>query len=209
MKAVHEYPPRTGFFHVPAFLSQQEQVDLLVLAREVCGDAPLRRPSLPNGQPLRLTLTNCGALGWWSDKDGGYRYIDRHPTTGKKWPAIPQPLLDLAAEALELVALPPMRVDNCLINRYAPGESLGMHVDKTEHDRAAPIISFSVGADAEFVLQDADDVKHPLALSSGDLAVQSGRSRGWLHGIKRIMPTLPNPCRDGGRINFTLRKVLP
>lgn len=202
-----EFPPRSGFCHVPGFLSAVVQTELLDAARSICADAPLARPELPNGQPLRLTLTNCGALGWWSDGQGGYRYTERHPRTGKAWPPIPQCLLDLAESALATVGLPPMRIDNCLINHYAQDESLGLHVDRTEQDKTAPIISMSIGAEAEFILQDADGVKHSTILRSGDLAVQSGRSRGWLHGIKRVMPTMPNTCRDGGRINFTLRKV--
>lgn len=208
-----EYPPRSGFFHVPSFLSAEVQAALLDVARELCAKAPLRRPALPNGQPLRLTLTNCGEFGWWSDGNGGYRYTRTHPGTGEPWPAIPEQLLTLAQTALSLVGLPAMRFENCLINHYAPGESLGMHIDRTEHDKKAPIVSLSVGADAEFVLEHQDEHgggfmrKSSFVLRTGDLVVQSGRSRGYLHGIKRIMPTMPNPCRDGGRINFTLRKV--
>lgn len=205
MSAV-ETPPLSGFFHVPGFLSVAEQKELVELAREICADAPLRRPTLTNGTPLKLTLTNCGTLGWWADREG-YRYIDRHPDTCKPWPAIPDAILNTAAWALRAVDLPQMRIDNCLINHYAEGESLGLHVDRTEQDKRSPIISLSVGADAEFILQDADERKHSFVIRSGDLVVQSGRSRGWLHGVKRIMPTLPNLCRDGGRINFTLRKV--
>jgi len=203
-----ENPPLSGFFHAPGFLSLDEQKELLELARGIHEVAPLRLPTLTNGTPLKLTLTNCGALGWWADRLG-YRYVERQPGSDEPWPPIPDRLLALSARALELVALPEMRIDNCLINRYREGGSLGMHVDRTEQDRRAPIISLSIGADAEFILQDANDQKHVSILRSGDLVVQSGRSRGWLHGIKRIMPTMPNLCRDGGRLNFTLRKVLP
>ncbi len=208
-----DHPRGSGFFHVPAFLSNETQLELIELARAHCFVAPLRRPALPNGQPLRLTLTNFGDLGWWSDGNGGYRYIERHPTTNEPWPVIPARLLDLAQSALSLADLPAQRFDNCLLNHYAQGESLGMHIDRSETDKQAPIVSLSIGADAEFVLEHPDSEgigfmrKTSFVLRSGDLVVQSGRSRGYLHGIKRIMPTLPNPCRDGGRINFTMRKV--
>ena len=205
--ALVEFPERSGFFRVKRFLDNDLQSELLDIAREVCAQAPLLRPALPNGQPMRLTLTSCGPLGWWSDVKGGYRYVESHPRTGKPWPAIPKRMLGLAEEALETVGLPLVRIDSCLINHYAEGESLGMHVDRTEQDRKAPIISLSIGAEAEFVLEDPDGNKTSHILSSGDLVVQSGRSRAWLHGIKRVMPTIPNICRDGGRINFTLRKV--
>lgn len=207
MTSFVEMPPNSGFFHVPGFLSSAEQAELLELARVICKAAPLVRPTLTNGQPLRLTLTNCGTMGWWADRSG-YRYIERHPVTMQPWPPIPDKLLALASVALQTIGLPLMRIDNCLINHYSPGESLGQHIDRTEKDKRAPIVSLSVGADAEFLLEDADGKKHRTILRSGDLVVQSGRSRGWLHGINQIYPTMPNPCKDGGRINFTMRKVM-
>ncbi len=36
---------------------------------------PLHCPAMPKtGQPMSVRMTNCGALGWVTDKDGGYRY---------------------------------------------------------------------------------------------------------------------------------------
>lgn len=201
----------TGFYHVPGFLSADEQTALIDAARDICREAPLLRPRMViGGKPLdfKLTLTNAGPWGWWSDEKG-FRYVDVHPETGKPFPAIPLFILDLGARALERCGLPPMSVENCLINHYAEGESLGPHVDKTEDDHEAPIISLSVGAEALFLLggPNRQDPTKEYILRSGDLAIQSGPSRMWFHGIKKIYPTLGNPLRDGGRLNFTLRKV--
>lgn len=197
-------PPQSGFYHVPGFLSSEEQNELLDIARSICKIVPLQRPCLPNGTPMKLTLTNCGAFGWWSDR-AGYRYIDKHPN-GSPFPPIPDKLIMHTERALDYCNLSRFEIQNCLINHYAQGESLGMHIDRTEQDKNAPIVSFSLGADAEFILNDGEK-NHSFFLRSGDLVIQSGPSRGWLHGIKRIMPTMPNVCRDGGRLNFTLRKV--
>jgi alkylated DNA repair protein (DNA oxidative demethylase) len=207
-----ESPPRSGFFHVPGFLTLDEQRELLELARGICEKAPLRRPTMKDGTPLKLRLTNAGDVGWFSDTVHGYHYAAVQPSGTRLWPSIPEKLLSLARSALQTVGLPPMRVDNCLINHYAADGSLGMHIDRTEQDKRAPIISLSVGADAEFVLEQPGyegerPRKHKFVLRSGDLVVQSGASRGWPHGINQIYPTLPNLCKDGGRINFTLRKV--
>jgi DNA oxidative demethylase len=42
---------------------------------------------------MSVRMTNCGALGWVTDKERGYRYQPEHPVTGKPWPEIPQSLL--------------------------------------------------------------------------------------------------------------------
>ena len=47
------------------------------------------------GAPMSVRMTNCGPLGWMSDKDKGYRYEPRHPETGEPWPPMPKALLDV------------------------------------------------------------------------------------------------------------------
>ena len=201
----------TGLHHVPGFLTLAEQSALIEIARTICQEAPLLRPCMRiagRTLPFKLTLTNCGPWGWWSD-ERGFRYVDKHPKTGRPFPPIPDLLLELAEKALARCGLPPMRVDNCLINHYAEGESLGPHRDRTEDDMEAPIISLSVGAEALFQMggPNRNDPTTDHTLRSGDLLIQSGPSRGYFHGIKRICPTMDNPLRDGSRLNFTLRKV--
>ena len=200
-----------GFHHVPGFLSQEEVQGLVVIARDICREAPLLRPCMVIGGnviPFRLTLTNAGQWGWWSDEHG-FRYVEAHPRTGRRWPAIAPLLLDLGERALRAVRLSPMPIENCLLNHYAEGESLGQHQDRSEEDLNAPIISLSVGADALFLLGGPDrrDPTREYVLRSGDLVVQAGPSRRWFHGIKKLYPTMGNPLRGGGRLNFTLRKV--
>ncbi|MBI4020705.1 MAG: alpha-ketoglutarate-dependent dioxygenase AlkB [Candidatus Aenigmarchaeota archaeon] len=184
---------------------------LLDAARSICLEAPLLRPRMTIGGKVidfKLTLTNAGPLGWWSD-ERGFRYVDRHPVTEMPFPPIPEIILDIGKRALARCELPPMRIENCLINHYAEGESLGQHQDRTEEDLDAPILSLSVGADALFLLggMDRKNPTRKYLLRSGDLVIQSGPSRRAFHGIKQIYPTIGNPLRDRGRLNFTLRKV--
>ena len=200
-----------GFHHISGFLLTEEISALIDAARAICQVAPLLRPRMVIGGKIidfKLTLTNAGPYGWWSD-ERGFRYIERHPITDMPFPPIPTFILEIGRRALERCELPPMMIENCLINHYAEGESLGQHQDKTEEDRDAPILSLSVGADALFLLggMDRKDKAKEYLLRSGDLAIQSGHSRRVFHGIKKIYPTIGNPLRDGGRLNFTLRKV--
>src|ERR1700730_11778390 len=45
--------------------------------------APWFLPRMPrSGKAFSVKMTNCGCLGWVSDRDGGYRYQATHPFTG-------------------------------------------------------------------------------------------------------------------------------
>src|SRR5690349_12325769 len=66
--------------------------------REVVEAAPFRHMVTPGGQRMSVAMTNCGAVGWVTDRTG-YRY-DRHdPQTGRRWPAMPDVFADLAIQA--------------------------------------------------------------------------------------------------------------
>lgn len=197
-----------GFFHLPGLMAPAEITEAIEAARKLAEIAPFVEPRMPNGGKFHLRLTNCGPFGWWADEKG-YRYIERHPTTGRLFPPIPAFLLQICMRALDKCSLPRMHVDNLLINHYGPFGSLGMHVDRTEEIKTAPIVSLSVGADAVFVMGGQMRTGGTeYVLQSGDCCVQSGPSRHHYHGIKRILPTMGNPLKDGGRLNFTFRQVV-
>ncbi len=69
----------------------------------MCAASWSRRHSLPpqmprTGKPMSVRMTNCGSLGWVTDKERGYRYQATHPVTGKPWPAMPQSLVRIWEE---------------------------------------------------------------------------------------------------------------
>ena len=52
-----------------------QQVALLRALRAVMDEAPLFTPTMPrSGKPMSVRMTNCGPLGWVTDKERGYRY---------------------------------------------------------------------------------------------------------------------------------------
>src|SRR5262252_5649916 len=71
---------------------------LLIGVHEVIAQAPLRRMITPGGLQMSVAMTNCGSLGWVSDR-GGYRYAALDPTSGRAWPAMPASFATLAARA--------------------------------------------------------------------------------------------------------------
>src|SRR4051794_36050502 len=60
--------------------------------------APFRHLVVPGGHTMSVAMTNCGRVGWVSERSG-YRYDPIDPQTGKPWPAMPPSFLELAARA--------------------------------------------------------------------------------------------------------------
>lgn len=52
----------------------------------------------PGGYTMSVAMTNCGRLGWVSDR-AGYRYTSVDPDTGSPWPTMPAAFLKLAVRA--------------------------------------------------------------------------------------------------------------
>ena len=85
-----------GIRYLPAFLDREKQEALVETIRDIVAEAPLFVPAMPRtGKPMSVRMTNCGPLGWVTDKERGYRYQPEHPVTGKPWPAMPDELLEI------------------------------------------------------------------------------------------------------------------
>jgi DNA oxidative demethylase len=192
--------------YLPGKLKDAEQAELLGALRAVMEEAPLFTPTMPrSGKPMSVRMTNCGPLGWVTDKERGYRYQAAHPVTGKPWPAMPQALLDLWHEVARYPAPP----EACLVNYYVGDAKMGLHQDKDEEDFAAPVVSVSLGDSAIFRVGGVNrkDPTRALELESGDVVVLGGGDRLAFHGIDRILPGTSDLLPEGGRLNLTLRRV--
>jgi DNA oxidative demethylase len=195
-----------GFRLIAGALSPAEQTSLLSDIQNVMLSAPLFQPRMPKtGQPFSVRMTNCGPLGWVSDKDRGYRYQPTHLETGRPWPPMPQTLLDLWRDYAEADGPP----EACLINHYPAGAKMGSHRDRDEDEPRAPVLSVSLGDDAIFHVggEKRADPKVRVMLRSGDVCLLGGPARFAFHGIDRILPGTSDLVPGGGRINLTLRRV--
>ena len=189
-------------------LGRVEQEALLGELRGIVAEAPFYTPTTPRtGKPMSVRMTNCGELGWLTDKEKGYRYEPVHPETGKPWPPIPQQLLKLWEEVAEFPAPP----EACLINYYAKGTKMGLHRDEDEETFDAPVVSISLGDTAMFRIGGLTrkDPTRRIELESGDGVVFGGEDRLIYHGIDRIVAGSSDLLPEGGRINLTLRRVTP
>jgi len=197
-----------GIRHLPGYLDRAKQEALVEAIRAIVAEAPLFTPVMPGtGKEMSVRMTNCGELGWVTDKQRGYRYQPTHPVTGKPWPAMPSQLFDLWSD-IAGHEKPPQA---CLVNFYADAARMGLHQDKDELDLNAPVLSISLGNTCLFRVGglDRNDRTLSFKLSSGDIAVLGGEGRLCFHGVDRIYPATSTLLKNGGRINLTLRRVTP
>lgn len=178
---------------------------LLVAIGAVAAAAPFRRMATPGGRRMSVAMTNCGALGWVSDRRG-YRYEPHDPTTAAPWPAMPAAFAALAARAAAAAGHGAMRPDACLVNRYEAGAGMALHQDRDERDRTQPIVSVSLGLPATFRFGGAtrSDRAVRIPLVHGDVVVWGGPSRLWFHGVLPLRDG-EHPATGRCRYNLTLR----
>jgi len=197
-----------GLLLHPAHFSRAQQEALVESIRDVVRAAPLFTPTMPRtGKPFSVRMTNCGPLGWVSDRDGGYRYQPKHPATGKPWPNFPPALLEAWRDLAGFEAPP----EACLVNFYAAGARMGLHVDSDEKEPRAPVLSISLGATCLFRYGGLkrNDRTQSMKLASGDVVVIGGASRFCHHGVDRLYPGASTLVANDARINLTLRRVTP
>jgi alkylated DNA repair protein (DNA oxidative demethylase) len=189
-----------GFYLLQGWLNESRQEEIVREIETVAQEAPFFTPTMPRfGAPFRIEITNCGDLGWVSDKQG-YRYQPTHPLTGNAWPRIPERILEEQRLLCDCLGFRYFNPESCLINRYREGGSLGLHRDDTEKKLDAPIISFSIGERCVFSLGGLKrtDPLERYIIQSGDAVVLSGESRLRFHKVENV---------EGLRYNLTIRQV--
>ena len=204
--APHSQSLGPGAVVLHGFARGQEQA-LLEDVERITAASPFRHLITPGGYRMSVAMTNCGEVGWVSDRTG-YRYDPVDPTTGVQWPPLPARFAALADTAAAEAGFTGFRPDACLINRYETGTKLLLHRDYDERDANAPIVSVSIGVPAIFLwggLKRADRTRR-VRLESGDVVVWGGPSRFVYHGIANL-PEAFHPLTGSQRINLTFRKA--
>ncbi len=169
--------------------------------------APFRRMVTPGGYTMSIAMTNCGDLGWVTDRSG-YRYTTIDPMTDRPWPSLPTVFHDVAVSAATAAGFAGFEPDACLVNRYEPGTRLSMHQDRNERDFSAPIVSVSLGLPAVFLFGGARRQDRPrrVRLECGDVVVWGGPTRLAFHGVAPL-PDGEHPLTGHHRFNLTFRKA--
>lgn len=184
-----------------------DEASLLAAVEAVTTKSSLRHMVTPGGFEMSVAMTNCGQLGWVSDRKG-YRYDALDPLSGQRWPDMPDTFLKLASSAAAAAGFDEFVPDACLINRYEPGARLTLHQDRNERDFSQPIVSVSLGVPAVFLfggLKRADKARH-VPLTHGDVVVWGGADRLRYHGVLALKEN-HHPLLGSSRINLTFRKA--
>jgi len=199
-------PLEDGAMLLRGFADSDTSLLLQEVAR-IVQEAAFRHLMTPGGYTMSVAMSNCGRVGWVSDRTG-YRYDPVDPDTGASWPAMPPAFLDLAQRAATDAGFPNYDPDAFLINRYVAGAKLSLHQDRDEKDAWAPIVSVSLGLPATFLWggkRRSDPVRR-LRLESGDVVVWGGPARFVYHGVAPLKDG-DHPLTGAARINLTFRKV--
>lgn len=181
--------------------------EILHEVEEVIRAAPWRHMLTPGGLRMSVAMSNCGELGWISDRRG-YRYSADDPESGKPWPVMPEVFLRLACDAAAEAGFAGFRPDACLINRYEPGAKMSLHQDRDERNLSQPIVSVSLGLPALFLFggERRNDKPMRMPLAHGDVVVWGGDARMRHHGVLPLKGGV-HPMLGACRINLTLRKA--
>jgi alkylated DNA repair protein (DNA oxidative demethylase) len=169
--------------------------------------SPFRQMVTPGGFVMSVAMTNCGQLGWITDRKG-YRYTEIDPETGLRWPLMPAAFNRLARDAAAVAGFANFAPDACLINRYVPGNRLTLHQDKNERDFNAPIVSVSLGLPAVFLFggHERKEEAARIPLMHGDVTVWGGEDRLRYHGVMPLGKRM-HTLVGYQRINLTFRKA--
>lgn len=179
-------------FEILPSYALSNQTRLLADLHNIMQLAPPRHMQTKRGFAMSVAITNCGKVGWVSDRKG-YRYSPLEPVRQMPWPAMPDSFSMLATQAADLAGYKNFAPDACLINQYQVGAKMGLHQDKDEQDFSQPIVSVSLGLSASFLFGglDRQDKTQKVLLNHGDVIVWGGQTRLNYHGILPIK-SIPN-----------------
>lgn len=199
-----------GMFHLPHYLSLDEQVSLARQCLELGrGPAGLYTPIVRGGAKMRLQMLCLGRH--WNALT--YKYeATRADFDGKPAPELPARFVALATRVAADAGFA-FHPDVCIMNYYTEGSRLGVHQDKDERSETlnagVPIVSISLGDTARFVVGGTrrKDPLQTVMLESGDAFVMGGPARLRYHGVTRVLSgTAPTSLGIDGRFNLTFRR---
>ncbi|XP_011299196.1 alkylated DNA repair protein alkB homolog 1 [Fopius arisanus] len=108
---------------------------------------------------------------------------------------MPMDLNEMARVITKILGFDGYRAEAAIINFYRMNSTLAGHVDHSEDNLDAPLVSVSFGQSAIFLIGGlkCEDPAHAIFVHSGDVIVMSGESRLRYHGVPRILraPEIP------------------
>jgi alkylated DNA repair protein alkB family protein 1 len=97
----------------------------------------------------------------------------------------------------------------CIVNYYHSKSIMGGHCDDSEFALDKPIVSFSMGRPAVFLLggPDKNDPVVPIFMRPGDVMLMGGESRLNVHAMARLLPAKGLPPVDPSRVATAKQQI--
>ncbi len=206
------YSPRKDFVIVEDFFNPAQAAEWLKRIQEM-GQDPVRGFHHPDLRPNRFhkapkyPVKKFMCLGlYWNPKDYLYYKNDTHP--------IPQDLNDLALLILEeFFPTPNYKPESVMVNFYTSDSSMGLHVDKDEPNKEAPIIGLNFGSTCRFFYEDEKGEMQDIRVPGNSIYIFGKSARLMRHGLgsiytKTLSPGSEEILANKERLNLTIRQVL-
>lgn len=161
-------------------MSQEETQDLWEQSKEL-----LRYKEVNKRRPRSL----LEKLRWVTL---GYHYNwDSKKYSADHYTPFPSDLAFLSEQVAAACGFQGFRAEAGILNYYRLDSTLGIHVDRSELDHSKPLLSFSFGQSAIFLLGGLkrDEAPTAMFMHSGDIMVMSGFSRLLNHAVPRVLPS--------------------
>ncbi|EPZ31319.1 hypothetical protein ROZALSC1DRAFT_28308 [Rozella allomycis CSF55] len=128
-----------------------------------------------------------------------YNWYTKEYDFNSTFKAVPLELNLICKTLSEMLGFGPYEAEAGIVNFYQEKDTLMGHVDRSEKNMNAPLFSISLGQSAIFLIggKTREDPVIPILLRSGDIAILSGESRWFYHGVPRIIEnSLPEYFMD-------------
>lgn len=212
------YSPRLDFVIVEDYFSPMQAATWLKLMTEL-GNDPERGFHHPNLRPNRFhkapkyPVKKYMCLGlYWNPLD--YLYHAQIPNSKSAPHAIPKELKELSHKILQqYFPWPNFNPQSVMVNFYTEDSSMGLHVDKDEPNKEAPVIGLNFGSTCRFFYEDEIGVKKDIRIPGNSIYIFGGSARLMRHGLgsiyaKTLAPGSEFYLQNKERLNLTIRQVL-
>lgn len=209
--------PRPDFIIVENFFNPQQAQRWIELITKL-GSEEGRGFHHPNLKPSRFhkspkyPVKKFMCLGlYWNPLD--YNYYEMIPESTVKPQDIPDEIRLLSSKVLEdFYPYPHFRADSVMVNFYTKDSSMGLHVDKDEPFKGAPIVGLNFGSSCRFYYEDLEGLIKHIIIPGNSIYIFGGSARLMRHGLgtiysKTLSPGSEKYLKDKERINLTIRQV--
>lgn len=206
--------PRKDFIIVEDYFTESQAAGWLKLIVEM-GSDPVKGFHHPDLRPNRFhkapkyPVKKFMCLGlYWNPVD--YLYYDK----GNKAYSIPQELKELAHKILkDFYPTQNYNPQSVMVNFYTSDSSMGLHVDKDEPNKTAPIIGMNFGSTCRFFYEDESGEMKDIKIPGNSIYIFGKSARLMRHGLgsiysKTLAKGSEEFLQNKERLNLTIRQVL-